>query len=106
MFSKTATLTVAALALSAGFASAQPMGKSQAGAAPFDQGGIFQRSMDTSTSSDVYGGNIDRGTTASIGKVMRQGEGQKQIRSVFDNNASVPADTRNERGLGIFDRVD
>ena len=103
---KIMTLAVAALTLSAGFASAQSVSKTQPNAGLFDQGGAYYRGIDSSTSSDVYGDNIDRSTTASIGTVMgNDTAAQPRIRSVFKDNARIPSDTRNEGGLGMFDSV-
>jgi opacity protein-like surface antigen len=105
MSMKIISVAAAALALTAGAASAQAVSQTQAGAGLFDQGGAFYRGIDSSTSSDVYSGNVDRSTTASIGTTMRTGSAQPRIRSVVEDNARIPSDTRNERGLGMFDRV-
>jgi hypothetical protein len=103
---KLMTIAVAALTVAAGAASAQSVSKTQPGAGLFDQGGAYYRGVDSSTSSEVYGNNIDRSTTASIGEVMRDGSSaQPRVRSAFKDNARIPSDTRNEGGLGLFDSV-
>ena len=100
-------LAIAAAVLSAtvGVASAQAVGsKTEAGAGLFDQGGAHYRGPDSSPGNSVNGSNVDRSTTPSIGKVMRDGSSaQPRIRSVVKDNKAVPADTRNESGLGMFD---
>ena len=97
MNSKIIALAAATLAITAGAASAQVANTSrQAGAAPFDQGGVFyQEPVAVSAPSVHY---TDRTTTSSIGGVA-------EVRSAVNNPTGVPSDTRNERGLGLFDRV-
>lgn len=106
MSMKMFAIAAALLSATAGIASAQAVSsKTEAGAGLFDQGGAYYRGPDSSPSRSVNGSHVDRSTTASIGKVMRDGSStQPRIRSVVKDNKAVPADTRNESGLGMFDR--
>jgi hypothetical protein len=99
MNTKILAVAAAALAISAGVASAQSVNTTrQAGAAPFDQGGVFNRDTIDSAPPAVHV-SYDRLTTASTTNEPRT------IRSATDNPTGVPSDTRNESGLGLFDRV-
>jgi hypothetical protein len=99
MASKILAVAAAALAVSAGAASAQIANTTrQADAGLFDQGGVFYRGpaeTSTTTARPAY----DTNPTASIEQQPRH------IRSATDNPTGIPSDTRNERGLGLFDRV-
>jgi hypothetical protein len=104
MSMKMFAIAAALLSATAGVASAQSGTKTEAGSGLFDQGGAYYRGPDSSPGNSVNGSNVDRSTTASIGKVMRDGSSaQPRIRSVAKDNKAVPADTRNEGGLGMFD---
>jgi hypothetical protein len=105
MLTKIISTAAIALAITASAASAQTLGKTERGAGLFDQGGLFynmnQNNERTTTTRAEYGyQNVDRGTTASIGN-------GSQVRSNLDRPAvapsGIPSDTRNERGLGMFD---
>ena len=100
MNTKILAVAAAALAISAGAASAQVANTSrQANAAPFDQGGVFNRqSNDTAAPAGQVA--YDRTTTAST-----TNNEPRTIRSATDNPTGIPSDTRNESGLGLFDRV-
>ncbi|MBS9720649.1 hypothetical protein JYU29_08120 [Tianweitania sp. BSSL-BM11] len=99
MNTKILAIAAAALAISAGAASAQVANTARQGhAAPFDQGGVFNRQVND-TVAPAYG-SYDRMTTAST-----TNNEPRTIRSSTDNPTGVPSDTRNESGLGLFDRV-
>jgi hypothetical protein len=106
MNTKILAVAAAALAISAGAASAQSVNTDrQAGAALFDQGGVFNKDRtivtDPATTASYDRGHTasyDRGTTASMNQ-------PRTIRNAVDNKTGVPSDTRNEGGLGMFDRV-
>jgi long-subunit fatty acid transport protein len=98
MNTKILAVAAAALAISAGAASAQSVNTSrQAGAALFDQGGVFNEDR-TIVTDPATTASFDRSTTASVDQ-------PRTIRSSVDNKTGVPSDTRNEGGLGLFDRV-
>ncbi|MBP0440605.1 hypothetical protein [Tianweitania sediminis] len=102
MFNKTVSAALLALAVTASAASAQAV-KTEAGAGAFDQGGIFFDQTHAATSSAPGTSRdyvpVDRSTTASISQ-------SGATRTQAQEASSVPADNaRNERGLGLFDRV-
>lgn len=99
------SISAAALIATAGMASAQTLEKSQGRVGMFDQGGAMYRGVDHSTTSDIYGGNTKRSSTPSLRKIMRMGKGNRQIENNVTSKARIPSDTRNERGLGMFDRA-
>ena len=107
MSMKMLAIAAAVLSATAGVASAQSAGtKTEANVGLFDQGGAYYRGPDSSPGARMEGANIDRSTTASIGEAMRSdSSAQPRIRSVARDNVAVPADTRNESGLGMFDSV-
>lgn len=95
---KILAVAAAALAITAGAASAQVANTTrQAEAGLFDQGGAFYTGPSDSTDATVRT-TYDTLPTASI-------ERPQTIRSATDNPTGVPSDTRNERGLGLFDHV-
>ncbi|MBS9722478.1 hypothetical protein JYU29_17425 [Tianweitania sp. BSSL-BM11] len=107
MSMKMFAIAAAVLSATAGVASAQAVGtQTEANVGLFDQGGAYYRGPDSSPGARMDGANIDRSTTSSIGSVMTNGSSaQPRIRSVVRDNKAVPADTRNESGLGMFDSV-
>jgi len=99
MNSKILAVAAAAFAISAGAASAQVANTDrQAHTGLFDQGGVFNPDHSTA-SGPAAGVSYDTNPTASIEQQP------KTIRSAVDNPTGVPSDTRNEGGLGLFDRV-
>lgn len=100
MNTKILAVAAAALAISAGAASAQSVNTArQAHTGLFDQGGVFNEDRSVIVTDTAATASYDRTTTASTSNQPRR------IDSAVYNKTGIPSDSRNESGLGMFDRV-